>query len=508
MRIQIKILGFLVFFILFAQAEIYAQYSENEFTEIQDFHSGKRILSHHGFFPENFNIRFDLKKLQNLQPIDKNRDNTYYLPDTVVVYSILENPKRYTYLYSANGERQMTFLKVLVNEEWVNNYFTLVTYDSVGNPLVTETRVWQTDAWIFESRTINTFTTNHLILSTIVQNWDGTSWQNASQDTYTYNVSGKPVAYLREEWLDNDWSNVFYDLYTYDDFGNLISGIRQSWEIDTWINEQQFTYSYDVNNNMTSGIIEFWNTDEWQYFYKENYTYDAYNQPIEYIGQFWEVDAWVNFEKLTYTYNEYGFVELALSELWSEGIWTNNERGQFTQNVYGGFLTALIEKWQSDNWMNFTLTTYSHDDLGNTISTSLYHWFGDTWSFSEDGMLDISYYFGIYNETFVGYLAEASYLTIVTDIAEPSENGILNCKVFPNPATNDFTISIQSENDTQLDLRFFNINGTQIDAIFNGWMKAGESTYSVNANNLPAGLYYIRLSTETQTKYLKIILTQ
>jgi hypothetical protein len=508
-RIQIRLIEhFLIFLLFLGWASIQAQTSEIELTKTRAFQSGKILLSQQGLFPENFNIRFDLKRLQNLHPFEKDRDNTYYFPDTVVVYSIQENPKKYTYLYSANGERQMTFLKVLENEEWVNKYFIIVTYDSVGNPLVTETRVWQIDTWVFESRITNTYTTNHNILTSISQNWDGASWLNSTQETYTYNVSGKPVALLKEEWLDNNWSNVFYDLYTYDDSGNLTSGIRQSWEIDNWINEQQYTYSYDSNNNMLIGIIELWNTDAWQFFYKESYTYDASNQPIEYIGQFWETDNWVNFEKLTYTYNEYGFVELALSELWTNGNWANNERGHFTQNVYGGVQSALIENWQSDNWVNTMLTTYSHDEFGNTLSANLFHWFGDTWSYSEDGMMELSYYFGIYSETFIGYLAEASYLTIVTDIPEPFEFSILNLNAFPNPATRDFTVSIQSEKDTQIDLRLYNMNGVQINAIYDGWMKAGESSFKVETNNLPAGMYYARLYTGSQTKYLKIILTQ
>ncbi len=509
MRIQSRLIEHIfIFLLLFGCAKLFAQSSDLKLTKIQDFQSGKSLLSQQGFFPENFNIRFDLKRLQNLQDIEKNRDNTYYFPDTVVVYSILENPKRYTYLYSANGERQMTFLKVLENEEWVNNYFILVTYDSVGNPLVTETRVWQTDTWIFESRTSNTYTTNHNILTSINQNWDGSNWQNVSQDTYTYNVSGKPVAYLNEEWLENAWSNVFYDLYTYDDSGNMISGIRQSWEIDNWINEQQYTFTYDINNNMLSGIIEIWNTDVWQFFYKESYTYDASNQPIEYVGQFWEVDNWVNFERLTYTYNEYGFVEIALSEYWNEGVWTNNERGQFTQNVYGGVLSALIERWQSESWMNITLTTYSHDDLGNTLSTNLFHWFGDTWTYSEDGLMELSYYYGIYSETFVGYLAEASYLTIVTDIPESSEISILNFKAFPNPTFDELTISVQSENETQLDLKLYNINGIQVQSIYKGLIQAGEVNFKVEARNLPAGMYFASMVAGNQSKFIKIIIAQ
>jgi hypothetical protein len=259
---------------------------------------------------------------------------------------------------------------------------------------------------------------------------------------------------------------------------------------------------------MLSGIIEFWNIDVWQNFYKETYTYDTSNQPIEYVGQFWEADNWVNFEKLTYTYNEYGFVEIALSEYWNEGMWSNNERGQFTQNVYGGVLTALIESWQSDDWLNISLTTYSHDDLGNTMSANLYHWFGDTWSFSEDGMMDLSYYYGIYNETFVGYMVEASYLTIVTEIPESSEISILNFKAFPNPTSDELTITVQSENETHLDLKLYNINGIHIQSIYNGLIQAGEINFKVDANYLPAGVYFATLTTGNQSKFLKIIITQ
>ena len=456
--------------------------------------------------PNNFNIKFDLKRLAKLHPVEENRDNTYYYPDTVIVYSISQNPKKYTYFYSELGERQMTMIKVMENEVWVNHSFELCTYDSVSNLLTSEIKVWQNDTWVKSGKITNTYTTNHNVLTTLNEFWDGTDWINIDSSTYTYNVSGKIVALLKEVWIDNNWTNDFYDLFTYDEFGNLQSSIRQIWEINTWNNEYQYTYSYDVNNNLLSGVIEKWEIDDWIFFYKENYVYNSSNQPIEYTGQVWNDTDWMNNNKYSYTYNEYGFVEIGLGELWIDGIWVINERAQFTQNFYGGVQSELIEHWLGNSWINYTLSTYSHDEFGNTLSANLYNWDGETWIQNGDGLLEMSYYYNLFNEYFVGYLAEASYISIITNLHETTNENTLKFFASPNPSHGTFTLIIESDEDANAQVTFFNLNGTKVIDLFLGSLTKGENRMEVPALSLPDGIYIAKLSTTSLQKYLKIII--
>lgn len=461
-----------------------------------------------GFFPDNFNIRFDINRLANLKPKEENLDEVFYYPDSIDVYSVAENPVKYTYYYSELGERQMTLSKKLSNEVWVNNYLEVFTYDSVSNMLTHEVKDWQNEAWVQSSLITNTFGPNHILLTSLNQNWNGTAYVNSEKDTYTYNTADKPVAYLKEMWTGDAWSNVLYDLYTYDAFGNMVSAIRQTWEINTWINSFQNTYTYDANNNMLTGIIQIWEADAWVNFYMESYTYDTANQPIEYVGQFWTNEAWVNAYKYTNTYNEYGFVTLVLEQIWLNDSWTNSYRSSFTQNFYGGIQSALVEVWIPNSWVNDTLTTYSHDDNGNTLTADIYTWNGDTWMQEYDGTLDISYYYNLRSESFRGYLARASYISITTGIRTIAKNNILNFVAVPNPSTGPMALWIDIKENTNAEIALFNLSGTRLQTLYQGNLVEGENQINMNTNDLPAGIYLVKLSADNMFKFLKLIVTK
>lgn len=493
---------FLAVFVSLKSQSVSSMVIDNPFSKIQKFNHSDHSVT----LPDNFNIKFDIMRLKNLQPEQENRDNTYYFPDTVVVYSVSDNPIRYTYYYSEEGNRQMTILKKLTNEVWVNDSFEIRTYDSVGNPLVVEMKLWQNNSWVNSNKVINTYTTNHNVLTSISANWDGTVWVNFEKSTFTYNESGKAVAFLKENWIENSWANDLYDLYTYDDFGNLISGIRQIWESDTWTNDQQYSYTYDANNNMLTGIIQSWEVDTWVNSYGETYSYNASNLPVEYIVQLWVDNIWLNYSKYAYTYNDYNFVVSAIGQLWIDNLWVNNERAQFTQNFYGGVQSALVEHWQIDSWMNYSLSTYSHDDYGNTLSAVLYFWDGETWAINQDSLIEISYYYNLYSEYFTGYLAEASYISIITDITKISDNSLLSFSSFPNPSSSQMTLRINGIEDTKAEIYVYNLTGNKVLDLYSGSLTKGDNNISVNVSSLPAGVYIVKLSTGTIHKFLKIII--
>ncbi len=503
-RISIVLFLTLLVFSLSIQAQdrTFDIASANRKASIENYHEGGLDLN------ATFHIGLDINKLKNLQPKEESRDNTYYFPDTVVVYSVSENPIRYTYFYSDEGYLQMRITKKLQNDVWENQSYIISTFDSVGNALTTETKVWQNGAWVHSIKTTSTYTTNHNVLTSLYEFWDGNVWVGVNRDTFTYNASGNVVAYLAEESQDNAWSNVSYALYSYDEFGNLISGIQQIWEIDTWNNNVQFTYTYDANNNLTYGLIENWAVDIWENAYNESFIYDANNQPIEYTGQVWTEGVWLNETKYNYTYNDYGFVTTAVGQLWDNGQWVNYYRGQFTQNFYGGTQSALIEQWISDAWVNVSLSTYSHDEFGNTLNATLYFWDGSTWAINQDGLLEMSYYYNLYSEYFVGYWADASYKTIVTAIQNPIEFNTNLFTASPNPTNGPLNFNILMNTETNVDISLFNSNGAKVLAVYSGLMPKGENKLNMNSMSLPSGVYIATLSTSTIHKFLKIIVTK
>ena len=79
-----------------------------------------------------------------------------------------------------------------------------------------------------------------------------------------------------------------------------------------------------------------------------------------------------------------------------------------------------------------------------------------------------------------------------------------SCKIYPNPTTGELTI-----NNEQLTINIvevFDVYGRkQISDIRYPTSEIGKSEIEINLANLPAGIYFLRISTETATQIQKII---
>ena len=73
-----------------------------------------------------------------------------------------------------------------------------------------------------------------------------------------------------------------------------------------------------------------------------------------------------------------------------------------------------------------------------------------------------------------------------------------NLKVYPNPMIDNSTIEYSLNYDSKVTIEVYNVNGDLMNSVYNGGANAGEN-YSVNFNvvDLKAGIYFIRLTTDT-----------
>jgi len=456
---------------------------------------------------EHFHIGFNLTRLSRLSDLKRDvNDQLYFFPDTVDVYSIEQNPVRYTYFYSENGDRLMTLVKAFENEQWVNSYLQMNTFDEVGNLLVSRIQEWQNENWVNSFRQTQTFTTNHNVLTWLNEDWNGTDWLAVDRGTYTYNEAGEPVAYLKENWTGNDWVGDFYDLYMYDDFGNMLSGIRQLWEINTWVDDERYTYTYDINNNMLSGIYEQWDGENWQFSYKEEYSWNAQNLPTQITASVWAGTDWVWVSRYAYDYNEFGYVVNSTLEIYTEGAWSFNQRAQFTHNFFGGVQSALVEYWIDSAWVNFSLSAFNHDEYGNTLGADLYGWDTDTWMQNHDDSIELSYYYNLMSDYYTGYHIEAAYVSILTGIDRAVDKTRANLTVYPNPASSEINVQLTAPAGSNAELALYNAAGAKLMNVYSGNFADGEHTFRVNISQFNTGLYFVKLTTENDIFISKLLI--
>lgn len=76
----------------------------------------------------------------------------------------------------------------------------------------------------------------------------------------------------------------------------------------------------------------------------------------------------------------------------------------------------------------------------------------------------------------------------------------LNTNVYPNPFTNKTTIAVNLENDENVEVSIFNMNGQLVKVLAKQDLKAGQHNFEWNAENEAMGIYICKIVTGTNTQ--------
>jgi len=81
-------------------------------------------------------------------------------------------------------------------------------------------------------------------------------------------------------------------------------------------------------------------------------------------------------------------------------------------------------------------------------------------------------------------------------------------KLYPNPFNPSTEISFSLPMDNHVKLSAYNVQGQEVDVIFEGAQSVGIHSYTWNASNLPSGVYYIRLQSADMVTSQKALLVK
>lgn len=451
-----------------------------------------------------FQHRMDVGRL-NSQSDDRGLENQGeigFFPDTVTVYSISQNPARYSYFYSENGLRLLTIIKLYENEQWVNIAYESCTYDSERNLLTSIWQSWQNGNWQNTSKTTYTYYNNKLLTRTL-QTWTSSGWTNFEKITNTYDLNGNHSTHKAERWVDNEWINDVYVLYFYDNQNNLTSGIRQIWNAVYWLNSQEYSYSYSSSGKLLLATIKNWEDDDWVNFYKETYSYTN-NRLSEYIGMEWNGTSWQNSTKYNYTYTDAGFLFTAIGQQWASGQWQNLERSQYSYNTFGGILSGLVQNWASAVWQNNMLITNAYDENGNALSANVHFWDGSAWMQNQDALLELCYSNCYLKNYYTGYRATAHYISAVVGLPQHERKATIS--LFPNPAKESIHLATTLPEETMIGVKLFSSDGRFAACLYEG--KAQLLPKQLSTEHLPNGIYFCTIQTQYNTEAIKIIINK
>jgi hypothetical protein len=345
-------------------------------------------------------------------------------------------------------------------------------HDSQGLLVVVESSQWQNiNSWVsYGGQTIYTYDSNHNLLTERRQSRSNGLWVNFSQFATTYDSNHNILTERHQIWRNNSWVNgdYYYQFtYTYDDSNrNMLTKLQQSWSNDSWVNLNQITYTYDSNNNMLTELRRNWSND-----------------------------SWVNRSQITYTYDSNNNIQTKLLKIWME----NNSLGNYslittTYDSKHNLLTELQQRWGNNSWINDRQYLMAYDENGNSTSAESWNWINESWQPWGNGIfsdITIWLYYNNMQSTFGGLSCDkmtASYKKVNGDYTnvEPiatSESETIS--IYPNPTTGEF--QIRNSGFEIQDIRIFNLSGAYV---FN----SRQTTLDVS--HLPAGMYFVQLTTE------------
>ena len=103
----------------------------------------------------------------------------------------------------------------------------------------------------------------------------------------------------------------------------------------------------------------------------------------------------------------------------------------------------------------------------------------------------------------------AADVTIEEELEQIAENEI-NLLAYPNPFMNETTIRFNTVESGQAEVAVFNLLGMKITTLFNGKINGAEIHEELfNAQNLPNGIYLVRLITEQgEAKAIRVVIAR
>jgi hypothetical protein len=109
-----------------------------------------------------------------------------------------------------------------------------------------------------------------------------------------------------------------------------------------------------------------------------------------------------------------------------------------------------------------------------------------------------TYIFMVTNESGCSSQEVTATLTTITGL---QKNELENAMVYPNPAHNFVTILFEDQKEKKVDIQITNVQG---EIFFESRRKTTDSSIELNIEDLPYGLYFIRVNASGVTRIFKI----
>lgn len=198
------------------------------------------------------------------------------------------------------------------------------------------------------------------------------------------------------------------------------------------------------------------------------------------------------------------------SDLYLRAIVSNSCGADTSNTIHVVVRSTPIASFNYSQTLSALDVTFVNNTSG--IYTSVLWAFGDgnqttnddpTYSYSTAGSYVVTLTVTNLNGCSTSFADTVNVVPVAIDIVEATDFEALN--VFPNPATNQASLTIELNDLTDLQVNLLDVYGRQIRTFYNARLDAGK--YQIKLNQLgkiPAGIYFIDVQTEKGRKTLKL----
>ncbi len=360
-----------------------------------------------------------------------------------------------------------------VDAIYTNEYHKNMTWAIQNDEylLIEKQQYRRTNTWEIMHRKKYKYDSNNNMTEEIQQGLSGSNWVNDYRLLWIYDSESNKIEEWWQLWYDSAWgawiegNPVFFPgrfsqrtLFIYDANNNCVEHLHQNTDS---VDYRRDLYSYDSNGYTTGHLLQIRDNNSWIDYYRHNlFTYDENKNLIYVLGQAYSNSIWVDQWTYIYEYDEYQNRTEYIGSYWDQSSeeWVYSANYLYTYDEYHNLKEDLRRDWTGNKWKDAYLGKYFYEKITD-----------------------------IDNKT-----------TIINDFWLSNN--------FPNPFNNGCMIKYLIPEQSQVELKVFDVLGREVAELVNRPQSSGAYEVQFDASHLGSGVYFYKLKAGNFVQSKKMVL--
>jgi len=314
---------------------------------------------------------------------------------------------------------------------------------------------------------------------------------------FDYTQAGELRLVMNQEWEAGDWATILRLTYAY--VGSRVAAVnRETIRPDGRVDLERTEFTYDEGGNTTEELVKILAGDSLNNSFRIRQIFDG-DQLRQRFEEEWSFGSWLSRSRTDYSYlrSPTLHADTAVIYQWLAGNWRPFLRQRSEEDPTETRNSAnYLEQWAGADWIGLQRTLRIFDEQARlqaiTFQQRTSDWMDVRRTLQQynprDQVTEIirqdATQNGWRNSTRTLYWYEA--LPITTSTQQPPLTGV---RLFPNPATESFTVEMPTDNATITHLQLYDMQGRL-------WLqqtfRSPKQQISL-PEHLPEGIYIVHL---------------